>query len=140
MLPEWVPGPQGPIVLHEEDTPVSQPRASAGKRPMLVCRRTYRGPGWTFSPLDPVEWVSGPDSFFWETEGGEATGLLTNDRERHAALHMADMRGPPHQPSTTQNPVGEASRQPSHLQKGRTRPPDPSRRHAGGWACGRGPP
>ena len=48
---------------------------------MLVCRRTYRGPGWTFSSLDPMEWVSGPDSFFWETEGGEAIDLITNDRD-----------------------------------------------------------
>lgn len=26
LLPGWVPGPRGPIVLHEEDTPVSRPR------------------------------------------------------------------------------------------------------------------
>ena len=96
---------------------------SAGERPMLVCRRTYQGPGWTFSFLDPVEWVSGPDSFFWETEGGEAIGVITNDRERHTALHMVEMRSQPHLPLTAQNLVGKASRQPTHLQKERTSPP-----------------
>lgn len=122
-------------------TPLFQsPGASAGKRPVLVCRRTYRGPGWTFSSLDPVEWVSGPDSFFWGTESSKAIGLITNDRERHAALHMVERRGQPHPSLTTQNPVGEASRQPSHLQKERTSPPNRSRRHARGWACGTGPP
>lgn len=138
---------QGGCQAHEDQsfcmrkTPLFHgPGASAGKRPMLVCRRTYQGPCWTFSSLDPVEWVSGPDSFSWETEGGEATGLLTNDRERRAAFHMVEMRGQPHLPSTTQNPVGEASQQPPHLQKGRIRPPRPSRRHAGGWACRRGLP
>lgn len=95
-------------------TPCSTaPGPPSGKRPMLACRRTYRGQA---GPSAPCGWVSGPDSFSWETEGGETTGLLTN-KQRDAAFHM-EMRGQPHPPSTTQNPVGEASWQPSHLQKG----------------------
>lgn len=49
---------QGGCQAHEDQsfcmrkTPLFHgPGASAGKRPMLACRRTYRGPGWTFSSL-----------------------------------------------------------------------------------------